>query len=108
MSFCLFLVLYKSSTCKVADFGLACPVTSGSPQVTTGARGTDGYRAPELLRNREFTHAVDIWSMGCILYKMASGKPVFRSDMDVVEHCIHKRGIPIRLDHTAYEQKAKN
>ena len=108
MNFCLFLVLYKSSTWKVADFGLARPVTSENPQVTTGAGGTEGYRAPELLRERKFTHTVDIWSMGCILYEMASGKPLFSYDMEVVEHRFHKRSIPIQLDHTTYEQRTKD
>lgn len=36
------------------------------------------YRAPEvMLTFKEYTRAIDIWSVGCVLAEMISGKPLF-------------------------------
>ena len=49
---------------------------------TRYARGTDRYRAPELvtLFSREkpkFTNKVDIWAFGCIIFELVCSKPAF-------------------------------
>lgn len=39
---------------------------------------TRWYRAPEvMLTFKEYTRAIDIWSIGCVLAEMLSGKPLF-------------------------------
>ncbi|THG95594.1 hypothetical protein EW026_g6098 [Hermanssonia centrifuga] len=39
---------------------------------------TRWYRAPEvMLTFKEYTRAIDIWSVGCVLAEMLSGKPLF-------------------------------
>jgi mitogen-activated protein kinase 1/3 len=36
------------------------------------------YRAPEvMLTFKEYTRAIDMWSVGCVLAEMVSGKPLF-------------------------------
>ena len=36
------------------------------------------YRAPEvMLTFKEYTLAIDMWSVGCVLAEMLSGKPLF-------------------------------
>jgi mitogen-activated protein kinase 1/3 len=36
------------------------------------------YRAPEvMLTFKEYTRAIDVWSVGCVLAEMLSGKPLF-------------------------------
>ncbi len=36
------------------------------------------YRAPEvMLTFKEYTRAIDIWSVGCVLAEMVTGKPLF-------------------------------
>lgn len=36
------------------------------------------YRAPEvMLTFKEYTRAIDVWSVGCVLAEMISGKPLF-------------------------------
>jgi serine/threonine protein kinase len=36
------------------------------------------YRAPEvMLTFKEYTRAIDMWSVGCVLAEMLSGKPMF-------------------------------
>jgi serine/threonine protein kinase len=41
-------------------------------QPTKGARGTEGYIAPEVWDQQTFSKKSDIWSVGCILYKVAT------------------------------------
>jgi serine/threonine protein kinase len=61
------------------------------------SRGTDCYRAPELLQSPKATYnnKVDIWSMGCILYEMAFGRKPFNSDWEVLKHS--ESSEPMRL-----------
>jgi mitogen-activated protein kinase 1/3 len=36
------------------------------------------YRAPEvMLTFKEYTRAIDMWSVGCVLAEMLSGQPLF-------------------------------
>lgn len=62
---------------KLADFGLArafgIPVNTFSNEVVTL-----WYRAPDvLLGSRTYTTSIDIWSSGCILAEMFTGRPLF-------------------------------
>lgn len=39
---------------------------------------TRWYRAPEVMLSfRMYTKSIDVWSVGCILAEMLSGKPLF-------------------------------
>src|SRR5436190_16344683 len=52
---------------------------------TNFARGTGGYRAPELLKEfSKYNNKVDIWAMGCILYELVVGKKAFVDDWSVL------------------------
>jgi len=48
------------------------------------------YRAPEvMLTFKEYTRAIDIWSVGCVLAEMLSGKPLFPGRDCKIVRCIH-------------------
>lgn len=42
--------------------------------------GTPGYFAPELLKGLPLTPKADIFSIGCVLYKIICGKPIFAGE----------------------------
>jgi serine/threonine protein kinase len=80
------IVLYylMDDSWKIADFGLTKAGTSNALKPTPSAHGTEGYRAPELLRDDPgYNNKVDIFAIGYILYELISGKRAFNTDFDV-------------------------
>ena len=77
------LLLNANCDLKVCDFGLARSVKTAEPSGTetgfmTEYVATRWYRAPEIMLTfKQYTKAIDLWSVGCILAEMLSGKPLF-------------------------------
>lgn len=76
------LLLNSNCDLKVADFGLARSVKTAEPGGVNGFMteyvATRWYRAPEIMLTfKQYTKAIDVWSVGCILAEMLSGKPLF-------------------------------
>jgi hypothetical protein len=65
----------------VTDFGLAKRVAGDSGLTQTGAVvGTPSYMPPEQARaNKGLTTAIDVYSLGAILYELLTGQPPFRA-----------------------------
>ena len=71
------LLINRRGELKLADFGLArafgIPVNTFSNEVVTL-----WYRAPDvLLGSRQYDTSIDIWSAGCIMAEMFTGRPLF-------------------------------
>jgi WD40 repeat protein len=98
---------------KVLDFGLAKAVDSGgasksgsgisaslSPTVTSDGTmagvilGTVAYMSPEQARGRAVDRRTDVWSFGCVLYELLTGRTAFGGETvsDTVAHLL--RGEP--------------
>ncbi|XP_056863303.1 mitogen-activated protein kinase 12-like [Raphanus sativus] len=70
------VLLNSKHELKIGDFGLAR--TTSDTDFMTEYVVTRWYRAPELLLNcSEYTAAIDIWSVGCILGEIMTGQPLF-------------------------------
>lgn len=82
--------LTRSGGVKVLDFGLATgrlltargrgtQANTVSPATATseGFVGTLGYSAPEQLRGEPVDVRADLFSLGCIVYELVSGRPAF-------------------------------
>src|SRR5271154_5664176 len=77
-------------TWKLADFGISTAGTAKRLIATKDARGTERYRAPEILFSEpsvpSYTNKVDIWGLGLILYQLFTGKNAFQSDFDIMQY----------------------
>ena len=63
---------------KVCDFGLARELASSSKvTVATEVFGTPAYMAPEQWRMTAASPSADLYAVGCILYKMLTGRVPF-------------------------------
>src|SRR5271163_3064502 len=75
---------------KVGDFGLTSEGFSEMQKTTLYGRGTQGYRAPELLQRFDFeaeeksfySKKSDIWALGCVFYEATFSKKLFKQDID--------------------------
>ncbi|MGQ4452438.1 tetratricopeptide repeat protein, partial [Streptomyces griseus] len=68
-------------TVKICDFGIARlghDIGMTSRLTTTGlAMGTPHYMSPEQISGKEVDHRSDLYSLGCVLYEIATGVPPF-------------------------------
>jgi serine/threonine protein kinase len=85
------IMLRRDGIVKVLDFGLA-KLTEESVAAMTGVQadmstlvqtspgtvmGTLEYMSPEQARGQETDERTDVWSLGCVIYEMITGKGVF-------------------------------
>ena len=90
--------LTPSGRVKVLDFGLAKSVdepnalssavaTSPATQTAAGTiLGSPAYMSPEQARGRPVDKRTDLWSFGCVLFEMLSGRRAFGGE--TVSDCI--------------------
>lgn len=95
------ILLNSDCQVRVCDFGLARSVVvqgdSKSNPVLTDYVATRWYRPPEiLLGSTSYTKGVDLWSVGCILGELLSGKPIFpgTSTMNQLDRIMQVTGFP--------------
>lgn len=89
---------------KICDFGLARgfetdPTLAGAHNqgFMTEYVATRWYRAPEIMLSfQNYTTAIDMWSVGCILAELLGGKPIFkgRDYVDQLNQILHYLGTP--------------
>nr|XP_054361595.1 calcium/calmodulin-dependent protein kinase type 1B isoform X2 [Mirounga angustirostris] len=75
----LYATPFEDSKIMVSDFGLS-KIQAGNMLGT--ACGTPGYVAPELLEQKPYGKAVDVWALGVISYILLCGYPPFYDESD--------------------------
>ena len=94
------LILDHDGTVKILDLGIArfqpMPEQAGDDLTRTGCvLGTVDYMAPEQAMNTRLAdHRADIYSLGCTLYFLLTGQPVFGGDT-VMERLVAHREHPV-------------
>ncbi|KAL5075908.1 hypothetical protein RYX36_014892 [Vicia faba] len=90
------LLLNNRGELKICDFGLARQY--GSPlKPYTSLVVTLWYRAPELLLGtKQYSTAIDMWSLGCIMAELLSKEPLFngRTEFDQLNKIFRILGTP--------------
>jgi serine/threonine protein kinase len=87
------LFLTADGRVKILDFGLARFEPAANPQEETSpyvpaltaigmVMGTAAYMSPEQVRGRSVDARSDLFSFGCVLYEMVSGRRAFQRETD--------------------------
>jgi serine/threonine-protein kinase len=79
------VMLTPSGQVKVMDFGIARAIADSSSAMTQTAAviGTAQYLSPEQARGETVDARSDIYSTGCLLYELLTGRPPFVGDSPV-------------------------
>jgi len=77
------LMVTPQLSVKIIDFGIARLLADNSPRLTLQGHtvGTAAYMSPEQAQGGDVDGRADLYSLGCVLYHLLSGRLPFRSSM---------------------------
>ncbi|MDN6149787.1 MAG: Stk1 family PASTA domain-containing Ser/Thr kinase, partial [Yaniella sp.] len=86
----------KSGAIKVMDFGIARALSDSSATMTQtqAVVGTAQYLSPEQARGESVDFRSDLYSVGCVLFELLTGRPPFVGDSPVAVAYQHVREEP--------------
>ena len=73
------IFLHSDGTIKVGDLGLGRALSDHTPEAFSKV-GTPLYMSPEALKGDGYDMKSDIWSLGCVLYELATLVSPFKED----------------------------
>ena len=79
------IMLARGEVARITDFGLARFQGSGESTRTAGVVGTLGYMSPEQAQGFRTDARTDVWSLGCVIYEMLTGRAPFSSGAGQVD-----------------------
>mgnify|MGYP001190414687 FL=1 len=79
------VMLTRTGDVKVMDFGIARALADASATMTAASAvmGTAQYLSPEQARGEVVDARSDLYSTGCLLYELLTGRPPFTGDSPV-------------------------
>jgi len=91
------VMLTRTGEVKVMDFGIARAVSDSQMTMTQTAQviGTAQYLSPEQARGERVDARSDLYSTGCLLYELLTGRPPFTGDSPVAIAYQHVKEDPI-------------
>lgn len=91
------IMLTNTGEVKVMDFGIARAIEDSAVTVTQthAVVGTAQYLSPEQARGEVVDARSDIYSCGCLLYELLTGRPPFKGDSAVAIAYQHVRELPV-------------
>ncbi|GGC64269.1 Stk1 family PASTA domain-containing Ser/Thr kinase [Hoyosella rhizosphaerae] len=92
------IMVSHSGAVKVMDFGISRAISDATNSVTQTATviGTAHYLSPEQARGEKVDARSDIYSLGCVLYEVATGEPPFTGDTPVSVAYQHVKEDPVQ------------
>ncbi|XP_064522502.1 rhodopsin kinase GRK7 isoform X2 [Pseudopipra pipra] len=103
------VLLDDNGNCRLSDLGLAVQVKEGKP--ITQRAGTNGYMAPEILKEEDYSYPVDWFAMGCSIYEMVAGRTPFKDFKEKVNKDeVRRRTLEdeVKFEHASFTEEAKD
>jgi len=90
------VMLTPTGAVKVMDFGIARAMADSAATMTQtqSVIGTAQYLSPEQARGEQVDARSDLYSTGCLLFELLTGRPPFTGDSPVAVAYQHVREIP--------------
>jgi eukaryotic-like serine/threonine-protein kinase len=97
------VMITRAGDIKVMDFGIARAVSDAQATMTQTAQviGTAQYLSPEQARGERVDARSDLYSAGCLMYELLTGRPPFTGDSPVAiayQHVTENPVPPSRID----------
>jgi eukaryotic-like serine/threonine-protein kinase len=91
------VMVTRNGDIKVMDFGIARAMSDSQATMTQTAQviGTAQYLSPEQARGERVDARSDLYSTGCLMYELLTGRPPFTGDSPVAIAYQHVRENPI-------------
>ncbi len=91
------VMVTRNGDVKVMDFGIARAMSDAQATMTQTAQviGTAQYLSPEQARGERVDARSDLYSAGCLLYELLTGRPPFTGDSPVAIAYQHVRENPV-------------
>jgi serine/threonine-protein kinase len=91
------VMVTRNGDVKVMDFGIARAMSDAQSTMTQTAQviGTAQYLSPEQARGERVDSRSDLYSTGCLLYELLTGRPPFTGDSPVAIAYQHVRENPV-------------
>ena len=94
----------RTQSVKLTDFGIArnlrrelLAANPSGRKTVRRATGTPGYMSPEQIQGADLAHTSDLYSLGCVVYELLAGRPVFPvREIDLLER-LHQFEEPVSL-----------
>lgn len=81
------ILMSHDGAVKITDFGIAKVMGQSSHTITGTLKGKFAYMSPEQARGQRLSPATDIFSLGLVLFELATGRKGFEgsSDLELIE-----------------------
>ena len=88
---CANILIDSNGICKLTDFGGA-KIIKDEINIISSMQGTPNWMAPEIIKSEGATRYSDVWSIGCTIIEMFSGKPPYNDKNSPISvlNCIIK------------------